>query len=168
MIATINKPAPPSDDKRWKVIDTTMRRNGYADHALIEALHSVQEWFGYIDETAMTYVARSLNLPLSKVYGVTTFYHYFTMRPPGKHACVVCLGTACYIKGAQQLVDQVSERFHVEPGGTSDDGELSLLTARCLGSCGLAPAVVLDGHVEANLEPQILEQRLDEVVHHEQ
>ncbi len=164
MIASLTKPEPPTDDKRWKVVDTTMRRNGYADHALIEALHSVQEWFGYIDEPAMRYVARSLNVPLSKVYGVATFYHYFTMRPPGKHACVVCLGTACYIKGAQQLVDQVSERFHVAPGRTSDDGELSLLTARCLGSCGLAPAVVFDGQVEGNLTPEALNQRLDEMV----
>ena len=164
MIASLTKPEPPTDDKRWKVVDTTMRRNGYADHALIEALHSVQEWFGYIDETAMRYVARSLNVPLSKVYGVATFYHYFTMRPPGKHACVVCLGTACYIKGAQQLVDQVSERFQVAPGRTSDDGELSLLTARCLGSCGLAPAVVFDGQVEGNLTPEALNQRLDEMV----
>ena len=164
MIASMTKPEPPTDDKRWKVVDTTMRRNGYADHALIESLHSVQEWFGYIDETAMRYVAQSLNLPLSKVYGVTTFYHYFTMRPPGKHACVVCMGTACYIKGAQQLVDEISERFNVEPGRTSDDGEMSLLTARCLGSCGLAPAVVFDGQVEGNLTSESLQERLDEVV----
>jgi bidirectional [NiFe] hydrogenase diaphorase subunit len=140
-------PALPSDDKRWKLVNATMRRNGYADHALIEALHSVQDAFGYLDETAMRYVAGSLDLPLSKVYGVATFYHLFMLKPRGRHACVICTGTACYIKGAGGLIEGIEDKFGIQPGETTEDDALSVLNARCVGACGLAPAVVLDGEV---------------------
>ena len=141
------RPAAPSDDKRWKLISANMRRHGHAGHALIETLHSVQSAFGYLDEASMRYVAGSLDLPLSKVYGVATFYHLFTLKPKGRHACVVCAGTACYIKGAAGLIRSVEQRFGAVPGQTTPDGRLSVLTARCVGACGLAPAVVLDGNV---------------------
>ncbi len=113
------KPEAPTTDNRWKMIDVTMRRNGYAGHALIETLHTVQDVFGYIDDPSMRYVAQALNLPLSKVYGVATFYHLFTLKPKGKHTCVICTGTACYIKGAGDLVDRVQQRHHVRPGQTT-------------------------------------------------
>jgi bidirectional [NiFe] hydrogenase diaphorase subunit len=141
------RPSLPSDDKRWKLVNGTMRRNGYAGHALIETLHSVQDAFGYLDESSLRFVAASLDLPLSKVYGVATFYHLFMLEPKGRHACVVCAGTACYIKGASGLIDAVDRRFGVKPGETTGDARLSVLTARCVGACGLAPAVVLDGSV---------------------
>ena len=144
------RPPLPSDDKRWKLVNATMRRNGYAGHALIETLHSVQDAFGFLDETAMRFVAGSLDLSLSKVYGVATFYHLFLLKPKGRHACVVCTGTACYITGARGLVEAIQERYAVRPGETTPDGRLSLLTARCVGSCGLAPAVVLDGAMQGN------------------
>jgi bidirectional [NiFe] hydrogenase diaphorase subunit len=146
------RPDLPSSDKRWKLVNATMRRNGYAEHALIEALHSVQDAFGYLDEEAMTFVADSLDLPLSKVYGVATFYHLFMLKPQGRHTCVVCTGTACYIKGAGH-----ADRGHRSsasaspPGETTEDKALSVLTARCVGACGLAPAVVLDGNVIGKL-----------------
>ena len=141
------KPEAPTADNRWKMVDVTMRRSGYAGHALIETLHTVQDVFGYIDDPSMRYVAQALNLPLSKVYGVATFYHLFTLKPKGKHTCVICTGTACYIKGAGELVDGVQQRHHVRPGQTTPDGQLSVVSARCLGACGLAPAAVLDGRV---------------------
>jgi bidirectional [NiFe] hydrogenase diaphorase subunit len=141
------RPAMPSEDKRWKLVNGTMRRNGFAGHALIETLHTVQSAFGCLDETSLRFVAASLDLPLSKVFGVATFYHLFMLEPKGRHACVVCTGTACYIKGAGGLVKAVEQRFGVAPGGTSEDNRLSVLTARCVGACGLAPAVVLDGNV---------------------
>jgi bidirectional [NiFe] hydrogenase diaphorase subunit len=141
------RPTLPSDDKRWKLVNGTMRRNGYAGHALIESLHTVQDAFGYLDEPSLRFVAASLDLPLSKVFGVATFYHLFMLKPKGRHACVVCAGTACYIKGAGGLVEAVEQRFGVKPGETSDDDRLSVLTARCVGACGLAPAVVIDGSV---------------------
>jgi bidirectional [NiFe] hydrogenase diaphorase subunit len=102
------------------------------------------------------FIARHLKLPLSRVYGVATFYHFFTLKPKGKHTCVVCTGTACYVKGADQLLATVCAAAHVRPGETTTDGELSLLTARCLGACGIAPAVVLDGTVHGHETPGAL------------
>lgn len=131
-----------------------MRKYGYQPHALIETLHTVQETFGYIDEEAMRFVAQSLRVPLSQVYGVVTFYHFFTLKPQGKHICVVCLGTACYIKGAPQILKAIQDAYGIEPGETTKDGKLSLLTARCLGACGLAPVAVFDGNVVGRLTPQ--------------
>jgi bidirectional [NiFe] hydrogenase diaphorase subunit len=153
----------PSDDKRWKLVNGTMRRNGYAGHALIETLHSVQSAFGCLDDTSMRYVAGSLDLPLSKVYGVATFYHLFTLQPKGRHACVVCTGTACYIKGASALLAAVERQYGIGPGQTSDDDRLSLLTARCVGACGLAPAVVLDGNVLGKQSPDEVIAQIEEL-----
>ncbi len=151
------KPAPPSKDKRWKLVEATARRHGYSPHALIETLHTVQEAFGYLDEEALRFVAGTLRVPLSKVYGVATFYHFFTLKPPGVHTCVVCMGTACYIKGAAGLLGAIEKKYGVKPGQTTQDGRISVLTARCLGSCGLAPAVVFDGDVAGKIDsPEFL------------
>ncbi len=150
LMATL--PKAPTDDKRWRLVDAAMRRQGYDSHALIESLHAAQGAFGYLDETTMRYVARSLRVPLSKVYGVATFYHFFTLKPQGKHTCVVCMGTACYIKGAGEILKDIGGRFKIKDGQTTPDDELSLLSARCIGACGLAPAVVLDGDVMAKAQ----------------
>lgn len=152
MATVYTSPAPPSNDKRWKLVDATIRRHGRAGHALIECLHTVQECFGYLDEQALRYVAAALRVPLSKVYGVATFYHFFTLKPQGEHTCVICMGTACYIKGAPQIIAGLEEKYGVKPGETTTDGKLSVLTARCLGSCGLAPAVVFDGDVAGKID----------------
>jgi len=134
MSVLMKPPAAPSADKRWKIVEATMRRNGGAGSALIETLHTVQESFGYLEEQSLRYVAASLHVPLSKVYGVATFYHFFQLKPAGEHTCVVCMGTACYIKGAPQLLDAIEKEYAVQPGATTEDGKLSVLTARCLGS----------------------------------
>ena len=155
----------PSSDKRWKLVEATVRRHGAAGHALIETLHTVQESFGYLDETAMRYVAAALHLPLSKVYGVATFYQFFTLKPQGDHTCVVCMGTACYIKGAPNLLDAVGERYHVKPGETTADKKLSLLVARCVGSCGIAPAVVFDGNVVGKVDRGDVLKRIEQLTH---
>src|SRR5579883_2683708 len=139
------QPALPSADKRWKIVEATARRYGREPHALIETLHTVQESFGYLDETALRFVAGTLKLPLGKVYGVATFYHFFTLKPKGKHTCVVCLGTACYVKGADRVLAAIEQTSGIKAGETTPNNELSLLTARCIGACGIAPAVVYDG-----------------------
>jgi bidirectional [NiFe] hydrogenase diaphorase subunit len=164
MIITAPRPPAPSVDKRWKLVEATMRRHGYQTNALIEALHTVQESFGYLDDVALKFVALSLRVPLSRVYGVATFYHLFTMRPPGEHTCVVCLGTACYIRGAQAIIDRVGHALNVEPGETTADGKVSFLTARCLGSCGLAPAVVYDGVVAGKQNPENTLEKVKEMI----
>ena len=151
----------PSADKRWKIVEATARRHGREAHALIETLHTVQECFGYLDETALRYVAHVLSTPLSRVYGAATFYHFFTLKPKGKHTCVVCTGTACYIKGAPALLAAIEKRYGIKPGETTEDDQLSVLTARCLGSCGLAPAVVVDGAVLGKVSPAQTLERIE-------
>jgi|SRR5262245_47512022 len=146
----------PSGDKRFKLLDVTMKRHQYRQDALIEVLHAAQELFGYLGLDLLHFIARHLKLPLSRVYGTATFYHIFSLRPKGKHTCVVCTGTACYVKGADALLAAVSEEARVKVGGTTADGELSLLTARCLGACGIAPAVVLDEAVVGHVSPESL------------
>ena len=160
MAVSFAKPTAPSQDKRWKIVDATMRRVGQNSRGLIETLHSVQEAFGYLDETALRYVAVSLRVPLSRAYGVATFYHFFTLKPAGEHACVICLGTACYIKGAPLLVDAVKRELGISPGETTANRKVSVLSARCLGSCGLAPAVVYDNEVAGKVGPEQLRQQL--------
>jgi bidirectional [NiFe] hydrogenase diaphorase subunit len=160
MPVSLVKPTAPSADKRWKIVDATMRRVGQHSRGLIETLHTVQEAFGYLDETALRYVAQSLRVPLSRAYGVATFYHFFTLKPAGEHTCVICLGTACYIKGAPQLVDTVRRELGIAPGETTADGKVSVLSARCLGSCGLAPAVVYDSEVAGKVSPLQLKEQL--------
>jgi bidirectional [NiFe] hydrogenase diaphorase subunit len=159
------QPPLPSDDKRWKIVEATARRHGREPNALIETLHTVQECFGYLDETALRFVASTLRAPLSRVYGVATFYHYFSLKPQGKHTCVVCTGTACYIKGAPALLAAVEKTHGIRPGETTTDGELSLLTARCLGSCGLAPAAVVDGVVLGKVSAAGLLARVEKGIH---
>src|ERR1039457_3619338 len=88
-------PPLPSNDKRWKIVNGTMRRHGFARNALIETLHTVQTSFGYLDDESIRFVAKSLRVPLSQAYGVVTFYHYFSLKPPGEHTATVCTGTAC-------------------------------------------------------------------------
>ena len=147
------KPPLPSQDKRWKIIDAKMRKLGYQSHALIETLHAVQESFGFLEEDALRWVAKSLRVPPSKVYGVATFYNFFTLKPGGVHTCVVCLGTACYVKSAAHILEAIEAFAKIKPGETTPDKQLSLLTVRCIGACGIAPAVVYDGNVSGRLTP---------------
>ncbi len=154
------KPAAPNEDKRWRIVETRMRRLGNRPDALIEALHSAQEAFGYIDDDALRYVSDTLAVPPSTVFGVATFYHYFTLKPQGEHTCVVCTGTACYINGATEILAAIGAGLGIKPKETTQDGRLSLLTARCLGACSLAPAAIIDGEVEGRVRPMALVARL--------
>jgi bidirectional [NiFe] hydrogenase diaphorase subunit len=124
-----------------------MRKNGFARHALIETLHTVQSAFGCLDDDSIRFVARSLRVPLSQAYGVVTFYHYFSLKPPGKHTMTICAGTACYIKGSDKLLAAAQERLGIPPGQTTEDGQISLMTARCVGACSRAPVMLCDGEV---------------------
>ncbi len=164
MRAHVSRPAPqlPSADKRWKIVNAAMRRHGYAPDALIETLHTVQEAFGYVDSQALKFIASALNVPLSKTYGVATFSPYFVLKPGGAHTCVLCTGTACWVKGGAATMDAIKETYGVEAGQTTADGKVSLLGARCLGSCGLAPAGVFDGEMVEKLTPKEAIKRIEE------
>lgn len=161
MPVTRGKLAAPSDDKRWRIVETRMRRLGNRPDALIEALHSAQEAFGYIDDDALHYLSDSLAVPPSTVFGVATFYHHFTLKPQGEHTCVVCTGTACYINGAAEILIAIQASLGVKPKETTKDGRLSLLTARCLGACSLAPAAIIDGEVEGRVRAAEFVARLE-------
>jgi bidirectional [NiFe] hydrogenase diaphorase subunit len=137
----------PSGDVRFKRLEAELKRHHYARHALIEVLHTAQELFGHLDVDLLHFIARQMRLPPSRVYGVATFYHFFSLVPKGRHQCVVCTGTACYVKGSAAVLAAVGRLAGVRPGETTADGRLSLASARCLGACGIAPAVVFDGTV---------------------
>jgi bidirectional [NiFe] hydrogenase diaphorase subunit len=138
-----------------------MRRHGHAPNSLIETLHTVQETFGFLEKRSLEYVSLALRVPLSHVYGVATFYHFFTLKPPGEHVCVLCMGTACYIRGAQSVLQDIEQTAGTKAGETSADGRVSLMTARCLGSCGLAPNAVFDGEVVGKLTPAEAHKRVE-------
>jgi bidirectional [NiFe] hydrogenase diaphorase subunit len=143
-----------SGDKRFKILEAHMKKHQFKQDALIEVLHKAQELFGYLEDDLLLFIAARLKLPASRVYGVATFYHFFTLKPKGRHTCVVCLGTACYVKGADKVLAAVEEQAKVKAGETTPDNELSLLTARCIGACGIAPAVVYDGTVTPRQTPE--------------
>lgn len=137
----------PSGDRRFLLLDAALKKHQHRGDALLEILHTAQELFGFLSLDLLIYVARALKLPPSRVYGVATFYHFFSLAPRGEHACVVCLGTACFVKGAGELLAAVEKQLGVKAGETTADGQVSLLTARCLGTCGIAPVVVFDKEV---------------------
>ncbi len=141
----------PSGDDRFAIVDKHLKRVRYEQDQLIETLHVAQDVFGHLSEDVLMYVARALKLPPSMVYGVATFYQLFSFEAPGDHACTVCTGTACFVKGADDIVRAVGDTYDLAAGTTSADGRLTLKTARCLGSCGLAPVVVFDGSVHGHL-----------------
>ncbi len=136
-----------SGDKRFKILEVHMKKHQFRQDALIEVLHKAQELFGYLEDDLLLFISHKLKLPPSRVYGVATFYHFFTLKPQGEHTCVVCMGTACYVKGADKVIDAVQEKLKIKAGETTADNKVSLLTARCIGACGIAPAVVYDGTV---------------------
>lgn len=152
----------PSGDKRLKMLDATIKRHQYQQNALIEILHRASELFGYLELDLLLYIAHQLKLPPSRVYGVATFYHLFSLAPKGKHNCVVCTGTACYVKGAQEVLTSLEEATQIKAGETTEDGEISILTARCLGACGIAPAVVFDGAVAGSQTPESVCKKIGE------
>ena len=155
--------APMSDDKKWKMIDARIRRRGNSPDALIEVLHAVQEAFGYLEPDVLEYVGNALGVPLSRVYGVATFNSLFMLKPQGAHTVVVCTGTACYINHASALLGRIHERLGIKPGETTEDRNVSLLNARCLGACSLAPAVVIDGSVHGRCTPETVDLLLEEL-----
>lgn len=127
---------------------------------LIPVLHAVQSKIGYLPIDAQNYIARTLKVPLSKVYGVVTFYSLFSTEPKGKHTIGICLGTACYVKGAEKIVDKIKEELNIKIGETTKDKKFTMTITRCLGTCSMAPVIMIDdkiyGNVTTNMVPEIL------------
>jgi len=120
---------------------------------LIGVLHKAQEIFGYLPEEVQWHVAEKLEIPCSRVHGVISFYSFFTTKPRGKHVVNVCMGTACYVRGGEKLLREVENQLGVKPGETTKDGQFSIDALRCVGACGLAPVMIVDGKVYGRLKP---------------
>ncbi len=122
--------------------------------SLMQTMHQAQEIFGYLPIEVQKFISMELDIPLAEVYGVATFYTQFSIEPKGKHKIGVCLGTACYVKGSQQVLDKLSKELNIKVGQTTADNEFTLDATRCLGCCGLAPVMMIDGDVYGKLEPK--------------
>lgn len=159
----VNASAPDAgteEDPRDKMLTTTLKKARYRADALIEVLHAVQDIYGYLDPVQLRRVATELQLPPSRVLGVATFYHLFTFEPKGEHTCTVCTGTACFVKGADDLIAAVERELGVKEGQTRADNAISLMQARCVGACGLAPVALVDGVVVGKASPEGLVESL--------
>lgn len=130
---------------------------------LIQILNDVQNYYGYIPEKAQKAISEYLNVPMAEVYGVITFYSRFTLKPKGKHHIAICLGTACFVKGSERILDRAKERLHIDVGETSKDGKYSLEATRCIGACGLAPVFTVNGEVYGKATVKMFDEVLDEI-----
>lgn len=149
-------PAPEVEDYTEDVaasLDAIIRRYKNKPGSLIPVLQEAQEIVGYLPPVVQRHIARGLRIPVSEVHGVVSFYSFFTMKPKGKHNIRVCLGTACYVKGAEEIVKKLSDGLKINVGGITADRKFSLETVRCLGACGLAPVVVIDKDTHGAINP---------------
>ena len=151
-------------DNRRLMLEKIMKEHNYEASALLEILNHAQEIYGYLDKDLLIDIAESLNLPPSHVYGVTTFYSFFKLRKPGQHVVTGCLGTACYVKGVEAILEAVEAEFNVRRGGSTSDGKLSLLLTRCIGACAMAPNIVVDDQVIGKATKEIVIERIKQAL----
>ena len=148
------KLAPVTDEEKLaelrEFIDGIKAQEQPKSH-LIAVLHKAQELYGYLSTQVMDEVAQSLQIPAAHIWGVATFYHYFKLTPPGRYEIAVCLGTACYVKGAAQILQAIKDELKIDVGGVTEDGLFSLAPARCLGACGLAPVAMIGEKIHGEL-----------------
>ncbi len=134
---------------------------------LIQILNEVQEKYGYIPEFAQKEISEYLNIPMAEIYGVITFYARFTLKPKGKYNIAVCLGTACFVKGSEKILERLKQRLKIDVGETTKDGKFSIEATRCIGACGLAPVFTVNGEVYGKATPEILDKVIDEYMNKE-
>jgi NADH-quinone oxidoreductase E subunit len=134
-------------EKLKEVIEKYKNKEG----ALIPIMHEAQEIFGYLPIEVQNYIAEALEISITDVYGVATFYSQFSLKPKGKYNISVCMGTACYVKGAQKILDRLKKELNIEVGETTEDGKFTITATRCLGACGLAPVMTINDDVYGRL-----------------
>jgi len=144
--------------EQWRQIDEIIMKYRDKPGALIPVLENVQSISGYLPESVQRRVASDLGIPLSQVYGVVTFYSFFTMTPRGKHQVRVCLGTACHVRGSKRVLNEIEQKLGIEPGECTEDREFSLDVVRCVGACGLAPVMVVDEDTHKQVKVAKLDQ----------
>jgi NADH-quinone oxidoreductase E subunit len=140
--------------EQFLAVDQIIEQVGNDKSNLIQVLEKVQHELGYLPESVQSYVAQKMNVPLSEVFGVVTFYALFNVEPVGKYKISICLGTACYVKGSGKIIEEFEKQLGVKSGETTKDGNFTLEACRCLGACGLAPVLNVNGKVFGKLEPE--------------
>jgi bidirectional [NiFe] hydrogenase diaphorase subunit len=152
------------DDNRRMLLEKTMKEHNYEESALLEILHRAQDIYGYLDKELLMDISQSLNLPPSHVFGVATFYSFFKLKRTGQHAVTGCLGTACYVKGVDEIMRAIEDEYNIKRGESTPDGKLSLLVTRCIGACAMAPTIVVDNEMIAKATKEVVLQRIKEVL----
>jgi NADH:ubiquinone oxidoreductase subunit E len=152
----------PSIEDLYHRLDEYIDSLPYKKENLIGILHHAQELFGFLPEKLQLHIAHKLDLPSAKIYGVVSFYSFFTMKPRGKHVANVCMGTACFVRGADKLQEELERQLKIKTGHMTPDNQFSLNSLRCVGACGLAPVMMVDGKVYGRLtEPEEIRQILE-------
>lgn len=141
-----------------------LKKYSHSKENLIQILNNVQEYYGYIPEKSQKKISEYLKISMAEIYGVITFYSRFTLKPKGKYNIAICLGTACFVKGSEKIMDRAKEKLKIEPGETTKDGMFSLEETRCVGACGLAPVFTVNGEVYGNATVQKLDEVIDEIL----
>lgn len=154
------------DDEKLKKLEAYIDGLEDKEGALINVLHEAQDLFGYLPEELQLFISRKLGLTAAKVFGVATFYSFFTMKPRGKHVISVCMGTACFVKGAEKVLNEFKTQLNIKDNNTSDDGLFTIDTLRCVGACGLAPVVTVDGKVYGRVKVEDVEGIIQEFTQH--
>jgi bidirectional [NiFe] hydrogenase diaphorase subunit len=136
-----------ASDTRRDMLEKIMKEHDYQTGSLLEILHKAQDLYGYLSKDLLMELSGSLNLPPSHVFGVATFYSFFKFKPIGEHLVTACLGTACYVRGVEEIISAVEREFKLTRGESTADGKLSLFVTRCIGACAMAPNIIIDGEV---------------------
>jgi NADH:ubiquinone oxidoreductase subunit E len=153
----------PSQYNPYQQLDRYIDNLPYKKENLIAILHHAQQLFGYLPDKVQRHIAQKLDIPSAKVYGVVSFYSFFTMKPRGKHVVNVCMGTACFVRGSEKLQQELEKQLGIKTGQTTEDDFFSLDSLRCIGACGLAPVMMVDGKVHGRLhDPEEIRQVLDQ------
>ena len=150
------------EEKTIKELEQILSKYTNDKSNLIQILNEVQEKFGYVPTVAQEEIAKYLGIEVAEVYGVVTFYSRFTLKPKGKYAISVCMGTACFVKGGEQILERVKQKLGIQEGETTEDGKFSIDATRCIGACGLAPVFTVNEEVYGKATPQKVDEVLKE------
>ena len=146
------------------MLEKVLKEHNFQGSALLEVLHRAQEIYGYLDKDLLMDVAQSLNLSPSHVFGVATFYSFFKLKRSGQHTVTGCLGTACYVKGVEEIMQAIEQQYGIKRGESTPDGRLSLLATRCIGACAMAPTIVVDDEVIPKATKEVVLQKIKQVL----
>jgi NADH-quinone oxidoreductase subunit E len=153
-------PDQPFPEEYYKELEKFIVEMGDTQGALIEVLHKAQSIFGWLPRDVQLFIARKLGIPAAEVFGVVSFYSYFNTEPKGKHTISVCMGTACFVRGAGEILDGFKEKLRIKTNQITEDGNFSLKDVRCIGACGLSPIVMVDNQVY----PRVEKEHLDDII----